>query len=84
MSAPNLLRVGSPEKVFVEAQDYNQDPLQVTIYVNKFPEINSNIKEMTVELTTANSFQKIVELTVRTNTLFYSFGRLYAVCSLGM
>ncbi|XP_041960864.1 complement C3-like isoform X1 [Alosa sapidissima] len=64
MSAPNLLRVGSPEYVFVEAQDYNnQGPLQVKIVVSKFPS-KDVIVEKTVTLTKPGNFRKIEQIII--------------------
>ncbi|KAL2086955.1 hypothetical protein ACEWY4_018014 [Coilia grayii] len=63
MSAPNLLRVGSPEKVFVEAQDYTGDPLRVKVVISSFPTKNT-IEEKTVTLTSADHFQQIVGITI--------------------
>lgn len=71
MSAPNLLRVGIAEKVFVEAQDYRgSGPLQVNILVSKFPS-KSQVLTKTVTLTPEGNFQHVAEINVRTNTFFF-------------
>uniref|UniRef100_A0AAR2LRR2 NTR domain-containing protein n=1 Tax=Pygocentrus nattereri TaxID=42514 RepID=A0AAR2LRR2_PYGNA len=43
LSAPNILRVGSPENVFVEAQDYAGGPLNVRIVVKNHPQKNREL-----------------------------------------
>uniref|UniRef100_A0A8C9TLT4 Complement C3 n=1 Tax=Scleropages formosus TaxID=113540 RepID=A0A8C9TLT4_SCLFO len=50
MSAPNALRVGSKENVFVEAQEYTGAPVEVTITAKEFPAklrefLNHKLKE---------------------------------------
>ncbi|XP_062388632.1 complement C3-like, partial [Sardina pilchardus] len=65
MSAPNLLRVGSPEFVFVEAQDYkDHGPLQVRIKISKLTNKADIIAETTVSLTKADNFRKIAKITI--------------------
>ena len=64
MSAPNLLRVGTPDKVFVEAQDYTGNQLTVRISVLGFP-TRTLLAEKSVSLTTANNFQELAEIEVR-------------------
>ncbi|XP_062388608.1 complement C3-like [Sardina pilchardus] len=64
MSAPNLLRVGTPEYVFVEAQDYkNQDQLSVKITISKFYS-KDVIVETYVTLTKSDNFRKIAKITI--------------------
>ncbi|XP_031418399.1 complement C3-like isoform X2 [Clupea harengus] len=68
MSAPNLLRVGTPDKVFVEAQDYTGNQLTVRISVLGFP-TRTLLAEKSVSLTTANNFQELAEIEVPTGDL---------------
>uniref|UniRef100_A0A8C2IJK6 Complement component c3a, duplicate 4 n=1 Tax=Cyprinus carpio TaxID=7962 RepID=A0A8C2IJK6_CYPCA len=62
-SAPNILKVGSPEKVFVEAQDYSGASLNVKISVRS-PKDNREVTSASVTLTpvsNAFSFEKGVQ-----------------------
>ncbi|KAL0202413.1 hypothetical protein M9458_000431, partial [Cirrhinus mrigala] len=62
LSAPNLLRVGSSENVFVEAQDYSGGDLNVKISVKQFLKKNREILSKSVTLTAANSFQILTDI----------------------
>ncbi|TSK18105.1 Complement C3 [Bagarius yarrelli] len=62
--APNLLRVGTPEKVFVEAQDYKGGNVPVRISVKDFPKKNSELTWTLVELTAETYFQAVVDITI--------------------
>ncbi|XP_050968697.1 complement C3-like [Labeo rohita] len=64
LSAPNLLRVGSSENVFVEAQDYSGGDLNVKISVKKFLKKNMEILSKSVTLTAANSFQILTDIKI--------------------
>ncbi|KAG7491358.1 hypothetical protein MATL_G00002840 [Megalops atlanticus] len=64
LTAPNLLRVGSKENVFVEAQEYAGVPLNVEIMVKNFPAKTREIFSKTVTLTAANNFQALQEIEI--------------------
>lgn len=64
MVAPNLLRVGTPEKVFVEAQDYSENIINVRISVKNHPKKTSELTTASVDLTAANNYQGIVDIKV--------------------
>uniref|UniRef100_A0A8C1R1S4 Uncharacterized protein n=1 Tax=Cyprinus carpio TaxID=7962 RepID=A0A8C1R1S4_CYPCA len=66
LSAPNLLRVGSSENVFVEAQDYSGGDLIVKIIVKIFPTKNIEILSKSVRLTAANNFQILTDIKAKT------------------
>ncbi|KAK7165650.1 hypothetical protein R3I93_005655 [Phoxinus phoxinus] len=70
LSAPNLLRVGSPEKVFVEAQDYSGASLDVKISVRNSKD-KREVASTSVALTSAKNYQELVEIEVPGNA--YSF-----------
>ncbi|KAK9981650.1 hypothetical protein ABG768_001174 [Culter alburnus] len=70
LTAPNLLRVGSPEKVFVEAQDYSGASLNVKISVRSSKD-KREVTSTSVSLTSANNYQDLVEIEVPGNE--YSF-----------
>ncbi|XP_056621818.1 complement C3-like isoform X2 [Triplophysa dalaica] len=62
--APNLLRVGSSENVFVEAQDYNGGDLTVRIVVKNHPRKNVEIFSESVTLTAANKYQFVAKIKI--------------------
>lgn len=64
LTAPNLLRVGSPEKVFVEAQDYSGASLNVKISVRSLKD-KREVTSTSVSLTSAKNYQDLVEIEVR-------------------
>lgn len=64
LTAPNLLRVGSPEKVFVEAQDYSGASLNVKISVRSSKD-KREVTSTSVSLTSAKNYQDLVEIEVR-------------------
>nr|AZZ09375.1 putative complement component c3 [Ctenopharyngodon idella] len=70
LTAPNLLRVGSPEKVFVEAQDYSGASLNVKISVRNSKD-KREVTSTSVSLTSAKNYQDLVEIEVPSNA--YSF-----------
>ncbi|XP_052459368.1 complement C3-like [Carassius gibelio] len=79
LSAPNILNVGSPEKVFVEAQDYSGVSLNVKISVRN-PKDNREVTSTSVTLTPANNYQDLVEIEVPGNAFFFEKGvQQYAV-----
>uniref|UniRef100_A0A8C9U986 Complement C3 n=1 Tax=Scleropages formosus TaxID=113540 RepID=A0A8C9U986_SCLFO len=57
MSAPNALRVGSKENVFVEAQEYTGAPVEVTITAKEFPAKLREFLNHKVTLNSDNSYQ---------------------------
>uniref|UniRef100_A0A8C9S837 Complement C3 n=1 Tax=Scleropages formosus TaxID=113540 RepID=A0A8C9S837_SCLFO len=57
MSAPNMLRVGSKENVFVEAQEYTGAPVEVTITAKEFPAKLLEFLNHKVTLNSDNSYQ---------------------------
>ncbi|XP_073670391.1 complement C3-like isoform X2 [Paramisgurnus dabryanus] len=64
LSAPNLLRVGSSENVFVEAQDYAGANLNVMIVVKNYPRKNQEIISETVTLTADNNYQLLTKIKI--------------------
>ncbi|XDV16106.1 hypothetical protein PO909_015949, partial [Leuciscus waleckii] len=64
LSAPNLLRVGSSENVFVEAQDYSGGNLNVRISVKNFPKKDKEITDKTVTLTAENNYQILTDIKI--------------------
>uniref|UniRef100_A0A672QEG4 Complement C3-like n=1 Tax=Sinocyclocheilus grahami TaxID=75366 RepID=A0A672QEG4_SINGR len=64
LSAPNLLRVGSSENLFVEAQDYSGGDLDVKIIVKNHPKKNLEILSKSVTLTAANNSQILTDIKV--------------------
>ncbi|KAJ8349212.1 hypothetical protein AAFF_G00179150, partial [Aldrovandia affinis] len=62
LSAPNLLRVGSKENVFVEAQEYTGGNFNVEIMVKNFPAKNQQMFSKTVTLSASNKFQFLQEI----------------------
>ncbi|XP_056311766.1 complement C3-like [Danio aesculapii] len=71
LSAPNLLRVGSSENVFVEAQDYSGAPLNVRITVKNFPAKNVEMVQKTVTLT-GTKFQILTDIEIPGDRNFFS------------
>uniref|UniRef100_A0A8C7QT92 Anaphylatoxin-like domain-containing protein n=1 Tax=Oncorhynchus mykiss TaxID=8022 RepID=A0A8C7QT92_ONCMY len=64
MSAPNPLRVGSMERVFVEAQDYSGDDFNVKITVKNFPAKDQELPSTSVSLNLVNKYQALIDVTV--------------------
>uniref|UniRef100_A0A674BU31 Complement C3-like n=1 Tax=Salmo trutta TaxID=8032 RepID=A0A674BU31_SALTR len=62
MSAPNPLRVGSMERVFVEAQDYSGDDLNVKITVKNFPAKDKLLASTRVSLNLTNKYQALMDI----------------------
>ncbi|XP_057187930.1 complement C3-like [Triplophysa rosa] len=72
VSAPNLLRVGSFENVFVEAQDYSGEDLNVKIMVKNFPRKNVELVSKSVTLRKENNFQLLADIQISDNRDFFS------------
>ncbi|KAL1281261.1 hypothetical protein QQF64_000064 [Cirrhinus molitorella] len=72
LSAPNLLRVGSSENVFVEAQDYSGDNLNVKITVKNHPKKNLEIVSESVTLTAASNFQTLTDIKIPSDRDYFS------------
>uniref|UniRef100_A0A672Q8N3 Complement C3-like n=1 Tax=Sinocyclocheilus grahami TaxID=75366 RepID=A0A672Q8N3_SINGR len=66
LSAPNLLRVGSSENLFVEAQDYSGAALDVKIIVKNHPKKDKEILSKSVTLTADNNFQILTDIKAKT------------------
>ncbi|XP_064179565.1 complement C3-like [Anguilla rostrata] len=64
LTAPNLLRLGTREKVFVEAQEYTGQPLKVEILVKDFPAKVTEILSKSVTLSDGNNFQAVQEILI--------------------
>ncbi|XP_051240232.1 complement C3-like [Dicentrarchus labrax] len=64
MSAPNLLRVGTPENIFVECQDCTGGDIRVDIKVMNHPTKTKELATTSVTLTTANNFQEFGQLRI--------------------
>ncbi|CDQ60561.1 unnamed protein product [Oncorhynchus mykiss] len=64
MSAPNPLRVGSMERVFVEAQGYSGDDLNVQIKVMNFHAKNQLVYTTSVSLNSANKYQALKDIKI--------------------
>lgn len=67
MSAPNLLRVGTPENIFVECQDCTSGNINVEIRVMNHPTKAEILKSTTVPLNSGNNFQALGQITVKVN-----------------
>uniref|UniRef100_A0A8C1YAV8 NTR domain-containing protein n=1 Tax=Cyprinus carpio TaxID=7962 RepID=A0A8C1YAV8_CYPCA len=72
LSAPNLLRVGSSENVFVEAQDYSGGAFDVKIIVKNHPKTDKEILSKSVSLTAANNFQILTDIKIPDDQNFFS------------
>ncbi|KAF4075469.1 hypothetical protein AMELA_G00234800 [Ameiurus melas] len=70
--APNLLRIGTPERVFVEAQDYSGNEFHVKIIVKNYPQGNTELTSESVILKAANNFQAVVNILIPDNKNFFS------------
>ncbi|XP_050976374.1 complement C3 [Labeo rohita] len=72
MSAPNLLRVGSSENVFVEAQDNSEVDLNVKIIIKNHPQKDREILSKSVSLTANNNFQILTDIKIPDDQNFFS------------
>ncbi|XP_057700518.1 complement C3-like [Corythoichthys intestinalis] len=66
MSAPNLLRVGTAENIFVECQDCTGGDIQVDISVMNHPTKTKKLGSVSVTLNKGNNFQAFGEVTIPT------------------
>ncbi|KAM7010010.1 complement C3-like [Tautogolabrus adspersus] len=64
MSAPNLLRVGTAENIFVECQDCTGADINVEISVMNHPTKNKRLAHRPVVLNSGNNFQALGQITV--------------------
>ncbi|XP_061572334.1 complement C3-like [Cololabis saira] len=64
LSAPNLLRVGTAENIFVECQDCSGGNINVNIFVKNHPTKAKILASKTVTLTSAEHFQGFGEITI--------------------
>uniref|UniRef100_A0A667XCD2 Complement component c3a, duplicate 5 n=1 Tax=Myripristis murdjan TaxID=586833 RepID=A0A667XCD2_9TELE len=64
LSAPNLLRVGTPEKIFVECQDCSGSDINVEISVMNHPTKSKRLAHKVETLTSQNNFQALSEITL--------------------
>ncbi|KAG5278132.1 hypothetical protein AALO_G00095550 [Alosa alosa] len=64
LSAPSILRVNTPEKVFVEAQDYTGGDLDVKITVMNYPRKNTELTTTSVTLNKANQYMLLADITI--------------------
>ncbi|XP_042339480.1 complement C3-like, partial [Plectropomus leopardus] len=65
MSAPNLLRVGTPVNIFVECQDCTDDnDIVVEIIVENYPTKSKRLTSTSVTLTSAKKFQDFGEIVI--------------------
>ncbi|XP_028450258.1 complement C3-like [Perca flavescens] len=64
MSAPNLLRVGTAENIFVECQDCTGGNILVNINVMNHPYKNKKLTSTSVNLTSARNFQELGQITI--------------------
>ncbi|KAK7165647.1 hypothetical protein R3I93_005652 [Phoxinus phoxinus] len=73
LSAPNLLRVGSSENVFVEAQDYSAGgTVDVKISVKNHPKKDEEILTKTVTLTAENNYQILTDIKIPDDQNYFS------------
>ncbi|KAG1955856.1 complement C3 [Pimephales promelas] len=74
LSAPNLLRVGSSENVFVEAQDYPESGgnLNVRISVKNYPKKDRELLSKTVTLTGVNNYQILTDIKIPDDQNYFS------------
>ncbi|KAM9455090.1 complement C3-like isoform 3-T3 [Clarias gariepinus] len=70
--APNLLRIGTNEKVFVEAQDYTGINLNVKISVKYHRHKTIELASVSVVLTAANNYQAVADIKIPDNKDFFS------------
>ncbi|XP_059411030.1 complement C3-like [Carassius carassius] len=71
LSAPNILKVGSPEKVFLEAQDYSGASLNVKVSVRNPKDNNREVTSESVTLTSAKNYQDLVEIEIPGNVFSF-------------
>ncbi|XP_070776629.1 complement C3-like [Enoplosus armatus] len=66
MSAPNLLRVGTAENIFVECQDCNGGDIRVEVRVMNHPTKTNLLASTSVTLTSAKNFQELAQIKIPT------------------
>lgn len=71
MSAPNMLRVGAVEKIFVECQDCNGNDIIVRISVMNHPSKKTLLATTSVTLNAENNFQQLGQITVNETLSLY-------------
>ncbi|KAI4872725.1 hypothetical protein NFI96_024607, partial [Prochilodus magdalenae] len=65
LSAPQILKVGTEDRVFVEVQDYKgQNPVRVAIRVMNFPSQDRDLFSKIVTLKPDESFQALVDINI--------------------
>ncbi|KAM3623772.1 uncharacterized protein V6R79_015383 [Siganus canaliculatus] len=64
MSAPNLLRVGTAENIFVECQDCTGGDIPVQIYVRTHPAKAKLLASKSVTLNSGNNYQALVQIKI--------------------
>lgn len=65
MSAPNVLRIGTTENIFVECQDCaDENELRVEISVMKYPTKSEQLANTFVNLNRMNKFQSFGQIKV--------------------
>ncbi|XP_037830566.1 complement C3 [Kryptolebias marmoratus] len=64
LSAPNLLRVGTAENIFVECQDCSGAPINVEIKVMNHPTKSKELVKTSVTLNSDNDFQQLGRITI--------------------
>lgn len=65
MSAPNVLRIGRTENIFVECQDCtDSNDLSIEITVMKYPTKSEILASTSVNLTRTNKFQNFGQIMV--------------------
>ncbi|KAF5890919.1 complement C3-like, partial [Clarias magur] len=68
MSAPQILRVGSEERVLVEVQDYNaKDSMKVHVRVMNFPSKHTDLGNYLLTLDSNNKYQALVNIKIPFN-----------------
>ncbi|KAL6482007.1 hypothetical protein MHYP_G00100870 [Metynnis hypsauchen] len=72
LSAPNMLRVGSSENVFVETQDYAGGDLNVRIAVKNYPQKTVELESKSVVLDAGNNYQALVAIKIPENKDIFS------------
>uniref|UniRef100_A0A8C5HLR8 Complement C3-like n=1 Tax=Gouania willdenowi TaxID=441366 RepID=A0A8C5HLR8_GOUWI len=68
MSAPNLLRVGTPENIFVECQGCSGGDISVTISIWNHPTGTIELKSTSVLLNSNNDYQAFGQITLPPNS----------------
>lgn len=69
LSAPNLLRVGTTENIFVECQDCTGAAIKVDIKVMNHPTKSTQLASTSVNLNSGNQFQALGNIRVGKITL---------------